>query len=851
MKAEVMRQVRLLLCGLALLTSPAGAVQAQDLAVLDRAVLPLLKARCGECHGPVKPKGKLNLSSTTGIARGGKSGPVIVPGNLDDSLMWLRIDDDEMPPDPSLPDKEKDMIRRWIERGAKGLSEPGDPAADGEEGHRAFQPLRRPPVPAADGGRSAVDRFVLARLASKGLSLGPPASRAAFIRRVSFDLTGLPPTPAEIAVFLDDPVADAYERLVERYLASPRYGERWGTYWLDVAGYADSNGYFSADTNRPLAYRYRDYVIRAFNEDKPYDRFVREQLAGDELAGYRTDGDVTGEMVGMLEATQFLRNSQDGTGESDGNPDEVRTDRLTVLEGTLQITMNSLLGITIQCARCHEHKFEPVSQEEYYSLQAIFLPAYNPDRWVKPNDRVVAVGTRREREAHARKTEAVEGQITTRREKLAMTARPFRRKVIEERLKDLDPSQRGLVLQAWETLAQERTDRQKELLEAHEKALAVDDDELAKRFTDLTPVLDEGRRAIERLEKARPAPLSKIAAMVDVDLQPPAHRLLLQGRHNAPGPEVRPGVPAALSTKDNVYRVRPINEGGSTGRRLAFARWMTSRENPLFARVMANRIWQRHFRVGLIATPDNLGQSGAVPSHPRLLDYLAAELVRGGWSIKAMHRMILNSAVYRQSSAPRDDALASDPDNRLLWRYPLRRLDAEALRDTMLRTSGELDCRMYGPYVPTRRMDSGKVIVDESIQGTRRRSVYLQARRTQVVSLLELFDAPSMVSNCPQRSTSTIPLQSLALLNSEFALARAGAFARRLASETGPTDSERLRYAFLLAAGRAPDPAERRASERFLSDQRNVYGQEKDSEWRLWSDFCQMLLASNALLYVQ
>src|SRR5436305_6443300 len=260
----------------------------------------------------------------------------------------------------------------------------GPPKADA---HRAFRPVVRPPAPVVKGAaRTDVDRFILAALEAKGLALNPEADRATLIRRVAFDLTGLPPTAAELEQFLADKSPDAYERMVDRYLALPRYGERWGKHWLDAAGYADSNGYFNADSDRPIAWRYRDYVVKAFNADKPYDRFVKEQLAGDELVGYTPGGDITPDMVEALTATHFLRNAPDGTGESDGNPDEVRIDRLTVLEGNLQNAMNCLLGVTIQCARCHNHKFEPISQAEYYSLQAIFFPAYNPDRWIKPND---------------------------------------------------------------------------------------------------------------------------------------------------------------------------------------------------------------------------------------------------------------------------------------------------------------------------------------------------------------------------------------------------------------------------------------------------------------------------------
>lgn len=643
--------------------------------------------------------------------------------------------------------------------------------ADAPTRHWAFRPLRRPPLPAVrrrERLRTAVDCFIEDALEKKGLTLSAEAGRTTLLRRVAFDLTGLPPSPRDIETFRADRAPDAYERMVERYLASPHYGERWGKYWLDAAGYADSNGYFNADSDRPLAYRYRDYVIAAFNSDKPYDRFVHEQLAGDELAGYTPGGDVTPAMVEALTATHFLRNAPDGTGESDGNPDERRTDRFTVLEGNLQNVMNCLLGITIQCARCHSHKFEPIAHEEYYRLQAIFYPVYCPERWIKPNDRVVTIAGR----------------------------------------------------------------------------------------------------------SGPKAPAEKLAVVVETDPHPPVHHVLRRGLHNAPGREVQPGVPAALCTSANVYRLGPQPKGViSTGRRSAFARWVTSPQNPLFARVLVNRLWQHHFGKGIVATPDNLGQSGAKPTHPQLLDYLAAEFLAPspqpsppiggeggvrGWSIKALHRLILRSAVYRQVSSGSDrrdagptDALQVDPENRLLWRFPLRRLDAEALRDAMLAVSGELDRRVGGPYVPVTRGADGVVRVEEKTQGAHRRSIYLQQRRSQTATLLALFDAPAMTTNCSARPISTMPLQSLALLNADFVRARAAAFARRLEREAGPAEQKRLALAFQLAFGRPPRNDEQAAAQHFLAAQKQLLARKKGEARQVWTDFCHMLLASNAFLYVE
>src|SRR5262249_52075241 len=360
------------------------------------------------------------------------------------------------------------------------------------------------------------------------------------------------------------------------------------------------------------------------------------------------------------------------------------------------------------------------------------------------------------------------------------------------------------------------------------------------------------RKTVAAREKDRPRPLDRVAAFVETDPKPPAHHLLRRGLHNRPGREVQPAVPAAFCTAANTFRPDPRPPGRvSTGRRSAFARWVTAAENPLFARVMVNRIWQHHFGTGLVATPDNLGRSGAKPSHPELVDYLAWEFVRSGWSVKALHRLILRSAVYRQSSAPRDELARADPDNRLLGRFPLRRLDAEALRDAMLCASGELDMRKGGAYVPSRRAADGTVEVPEADPGARRRSVYLQQRRTQVVTLLGLFDAPALVGTCGKRSVSTVPLQPLALLNSGFARAPARAFARRPAVGAGGDRGRGPTRGCRLASGAPAADEELGAGGRVLDRQRREYGKGADAEQRAWADLCQAILASNAFLYLE
>jgi hypothetical protein len=829
-----------------------SAVSAQAPAGAAKDVLALLHKRCVKCHSGDKPKAGLQLTSLETLARGSKRGPVVIPNKPDQSLLWQVVNEERMPPKEPLPQAERALLRQWIEAGSPGLKAAA-------KFHWAFVPPVRPTPPSVkhtDRLRTDIDRFILAALEQHNLTLTPEADRATLARRLCFDLTGLPPTPEEIAAFENDRSPDAYEKLVERYLASPHYGERWGKYWLDAAGYADSNGYFSADSDRPYAWRYRDYVIKSFNDDKPYDRFVREQLAGDELAGYVPGEPLKPEMIEPLVATHFLRNAPDGTGESDGNPDEVRIDRYTVLEGTLQNTMNCLLGITIQCCRCHEHKFEPIAHDEYYRLEAIFFPAYNPERWKPPKDRLIPLVTAAEVAEHRRRTEQIDRQVKALLKSAHEAAEPLREQFLEERLRTYAKDQWEAVLKAIKTPDDKRTVEQKALTAKYKDISTISDGDLRKRFPEFATVEEAAKKAQAARGKERPKPLDSLSVFFETDPNPPVHHVLLRGQHNLPGPEVQPGVPVAFCSASNAYRLDPRPLGRiSTGRRTAFARWVTSPENPLFARVMVNRIWQHHFGVGIVATPDNLGQSGAKPTHPELLDWLACRFVESGWSVKAIHRSIVHSSVYRQASRTPDPLLSAqdsaDPDNRLRSYFPLRRLDAEALRDSMLAIAGELDAEPGGPFVRTQRNAEGSVIVDEKQPGAHRRSVYLQQRRTQVLTMLELFDAPSIVSTCGARTASTIPLQSLALLNSEFAHLRASAFARRLERESESAPGTRISRAFRLACGREPTAEENSASRRFLTTQRALYEKEKDADQRAWADFCQMLLASNAFLYVE
>ena len=692
---------------------------------------------------------------------------------------------------------------------------------------------------------------MLARLEAKKLSPSTEADRATLIRRLSFDLIGLPPTPQEVDEFVNDRNSDAYDKLVERLLGSPHYGERWGRHWLDDAGYADSNGYFNADSDRPLAYKYRDYVVRSLNEDKPFDRFIQEQLAGDELCGYQPDGDITPEMEELLVATHFLRNAPDGTGESDGNLLELKVDRYSVLEGNVQILGSAFLGVTVQCARCHDHKFEPIKQAEYYQLQAILRPAFNPEHWLKPNERALTVGTRAAREENKRQLEKHDREIKALNESLEGLIAPFRKLILRENLEKLPEPTRDAIQKALETKEKQRTEEMKTLLKTHDAIVQIKDEDLVKRFVELGAGYNSLKDAIKKREAGRPSPLPQIAVLTEPGTELPKHHLLVRGNYASEGVEVPPGVPAVFCNARNSYQLVANFGQTNSGRRLALARWLTSPEQPVVARVLVNRVWQHHFGEGLVATVDNLGVTGAKPSHPELLDYLATEYVQSRWKLKSLHRLIVTSATYRQSGALREAAYAIHPENKLLWRFPLQRLDAESVRDAILFTCGELNLDVGGPYIPTTANSDSQVVMDETNVGAKRRSLYLQQRRTQPLTMLDVFDTARMNPNCTRRNPSTVSLQSLALLNSDFIRARSRAFAQRLEKECGPDGNQRLERTFLLALGRKPNPTERSSAEEFLQSQATHYADKTDKDARVWTDFCQMVLAGNAFLYVE
>jgi len=601
----------------------------------------------------------------------------------------------------------------------------------------------------SDRVRNPIDAFVLQKLEEKGLSLSPEVDRLTVLRRAAFDLTGLPPEPSEAEAFLADKSPDAYDKLIDRLLASPRYGERWARHWLDVAGYADCEGRREQHLPRPFAWRYRDYVIRSFNADKPYDRFLLEQLAGDELADYEHATEITQEIEDNLVATGFLRMAPDPTW---ANLTGFVPDRLEVMADAIDVLGSGVMGLTFKCARCHSHKFDPIPQRDYYRLLAVFKGAYDEHDWLKPE------------------TNSFGGAVNV--------------GAGERYLPHVTPAER----QRWQK---------------HNA-------EIQQEVDDLKAVPQTPEKEIKALQ-ARRLPEPRIMALWDRG-EPSTTYLYRRGNYLNAGLPVQPGVPAVLVDGHTTVEITPPWPGAkSTGRRLAFARWLTQPDHPLTARVMVNRIWHHHFGRGLVHSLGNFGKMGDPPTHPELLDWLAREFVRQGWSMKSMHRLMMTSNTYRQTSTvtPRQEEV--DAGNRLLARMPLRRMEAEELRDSLLWVAGQLDENRCGPA------EAIKVRPDGLVLSGKRRSVYVQQLRKQPPSLLESFDLPAMNPNCLQRSESLVAPQALHLLNDTAVRELAAQFADRVLQVAGAEPAQQVQRVYWIALSRPPSAEEQRACLQMLT----------------------------------
>jgi Protein of unknown function (DUF1553)/Protein of unknown function (DUF1549)/Planctomycete cytochrome C len=760
-------------------TAPAAGAATEPLS-FEQHIRPILRAHCFDCHGATDEKqGALDLRLVRFQVRGGDSGPALIPGKPEQSLLLQRIRAGEMPPgDAKVSAKQMELLGRWIAQGAPTARPepetipPGLGITPEERAWWSFQPVMRPQVAsfaASERIRTPIDALLRAAMPA-GLSFSPDADKLTLLKRACFDLTGLPPTGTQIRRFLADQSPDAYERLIDELLSSPHYGERWGRHWLDIAGYADSEGGTTQDAVRPWAYKYRDYVIRSLNSDKPFDQFIAEQLAGDELAG-ALQGDLTAGQIELLTATGFLRMAVDGTGSGNNSPEA----RNQVITDTLSIVSTSLLGLTVACAQCHDHRYDPIPQADYYALRAVFEPALDWQNWNTPAERRVSLYTAADRQ-QAQAIEAEAGQIAAAK---AARQQEYIAAAVEKELSKFDEPLREQLRAALSTAADQRSDEQKQVLEQHPSVNITPGVlyQYNQAAADDLKTYDERIAAV----RARKPTEEFLRVLRERPGHAPETKLFHRGDYRQPLQTVEPAAPAVLCPEDDrVVFAEPSEGQETTGRRLAFARWLTGPQNPLTARVVANRVWLHHFGRGLVTTPADFGRLGAPPTHPALLDWLADELIRQGWSLKALHRQIMCSTVYRQSSLREPGRNQIDPENRYYWRKDVIRLDAEALTDRLLAAGGQLQPVLFGPPAPLREDETGQVIVDGE---QRRRALYVQRRRTQPVALLQAFDAPLMQTNCEARSSSTVATQSLMLMNGEFVLGQAARLAGRILRE--------------------------------------------------------------------
>jgi mono/diheme cytochrome c family protein len=738
-----------LLLGLAF-PAPAAPRQSNEDPAQVRA---LLARSCLKCHGPDQQKSSLRLDSRPAALKGGEStDKVIVPGKSAESDLLRRIRSAD--PDVMMPPKglrigaqDIDLVRRWIDHGAAWPADagPGAPAPPDrpftaeQRRYWAFQPVHKPDAPRvrhAGWVRTPVDPFILARLEQEGIEPAPEASKLDLVRRVTFDLTGLPPSPSEIDEFMRDGATDAFERLVDRLLASPLYGERWGQHWLDIVRFAESEG-FEYDSPVASLWRYRDYVIAAFNSDKPYDRFMMEQVAGDELYPKSHECLIA---AGFHRLGAVRRNA--------GNQD-VASSRNEVLTDRTDIIGAAFLGMTMGCARCHNHKFDPILQKDYYRLQAFMAATEQHDISLAPPE--------------------------------AQAAWKAKSEPLQQRIKSL----------------------KKQLREAKEE--------------ERRGILEE----IERLEDELPPPLSGINTVQNAT-EPTRIHVLRRGEFDKKGDPVGMRFPTVL-VSDDLDELPPATPHP----RSELARWLADPRHPLTPRVMANRIWQHHFGQGLVKTPNDFGVNGDRPSHPELLDHLAAAFVEGGWRVKPLHRSILLSSAYRQSAVTPEAARgrSKDPENRWLWHFERRRLSAEEIRDSMLAASGRLNLKAGGesvfvpvdPELVSALYKPAQWAVSRDKEEHLRRSIYLVAKRNLRLPSMEVFDQPTLNSSCGRRECSTHAPQALELLNGLTSNELAGAFAERLAREAGPDPASRVGLAFRLAAGRLPGEKEMSVATEFLA----------------------------------
>lgn len=784
---------------------PARPPTPDELQFFEKSVRPVMVEHCLKCHGEKKQWAGLRLDSREALLRGGDSGAAIVPGKPAESLLIRAIrhedDDLKMPAEEKLPEQQIADLVRWVEMGAPFPETKPAGTRTRDPNHWAFQPPAEHPLPPVKDeawGKSPIDRFILAKLEAAGLAPAPAADKRTLIRRVTFDLTGLPPTPFEVEAFLSDERPDAWSRLVDRLLDSPAYGERWGRHWLDIARYADSNG-LDENIAHGNAWRYRDYVVQAFNRDKPFDQFIVEQLAGDLIPA----SDLAREHE-FLTATGFLSIGPKVLAEV--NEAKMQMD---IVDEQLDTVGRVFLGMTLGCARCHDHKFDPISTADYYGLAGVFKSTRTMDTYIK-----VAKwheNPLRSPEATALQAE-YESQVAGKKRAVEMFIAEADQKAREALPKEAQPPEQ------LETLYPEATAA-----------------ELKKLREELTA-----------LEKAPPELPSAMGVgedkIVDVAIN-------IRGNPTKLGEVVPRHTPAVMRGP-----AAPEFSTASSGRQKV-AEWLVDPRHPLTSRVLVNRVWRWHLGKGIVRTTDNFGLLGDAPSHPELLDWLALRFIADGWSMKSLHRLILNSNTYRQSSSPATEAEAKDTDNRLFSRAIVRRLDAEEVRDSLLAVGGTLDLTIGGSLlkVKNRGYLFDHTSVDLSDYASQRRSLYLPVIRNNVYDLFQLLDFPDPAVPTGDRTATTVAPQALLMLNSDIVMQSAEHLAGRVLDESGDT-GRRLTALYRIAYGRDASAEERESATAFLRDAARSLPAEIEEPVRrrqAWNVLCHVIVAANEFIYVR
>ncbi len=775
----------------------------------EQKVLPILQQSCFKCHGgEAKIKGGLKLTSRAGILEGGDTEPALNLKDPSKSLLLKAINHEgglEMPPTGKLTPAKIATIEEWVKAGAPW---PGHIKIEAKAEHKtvggvvtpesknywAYRPVTNPAVPAVKNAawvKSPIDAFILARLEEKKLTPSPMADKLTLIRRATYDLTGLPPTPEEIDSFVNDSDPKAYEKLIDKLLASPQYGEKWARHWLDVVRYAETNGY-ERDGPKPFAWRYRDYVIKSFNDDKPYDQFIREQLAGDEMPNGGVDAII---------ATGFYR-----LGLWDDEPADPKQALFDEMDDIVATTSQGFLGMTMNCARCHEHKIDPIPQADYYKMLAFFadIERFSLDRNVRSPYNLTDITAPDKRKVY-------EAEFNVRQARMDKLAKEMVK--LEDQIIKRMPEE--------EQRASEGLDRP-QVIKKLEKFWKDDE---KKQYTELKKEHDQLKR--------RPEPNRDLALSVNkCKVNPPQTFVMVRGSPHSPGAKVSPGFPSVLTDKEPELKA-PNKDAKTSGRRTVLANWIASKDNPMTARVMVNRIWQHHMGKGIVASSNDFGKFGTPPTHPELLDWLASDFMANDWKMKRVHKLIMLSNVYQQASilpsplagegpgvrgkaGERSQASTIDPENNLYWHFNPRRLTAEEVRDTILSVNGSLNLKMGGPSIYP--IIPREVLAGQSVPGdgwgksspeeAARRSIYVYVKRSLQVPILISHDQADPDSTCPVRYTTTVPTQALGMLNSEFTNQQAEKLAERVAKEVPGDVKAQIQRAIRLTTGRVPDDAE-------------------------------------------